>query len=286
MILLALFAVAAACLPIAAPKDQITAADLARALPGWAAIPPDLPVALAPVPGVRRILHIVELRRLATRFGVTAEATADLCFQRPVAAIPAERMLAAMQASLPQARIEILEPSRVPAPEGELDFPLTGLRLGYWYGAVRYGAGHHFSIWARVSVKLAIKRIVAAADLKPGQVIERSQLRFESLEEIPTATSLAAPVASIEDFAGLTPLRSIAAGTVVQKQWLVAPRIVTRGDTVKVEVVSGSTRLVTEGIAEGSGVLGETISVQNPESKRYFRARIEGEGRVLVKGTL
>src|SRR5438132_728670 len=108
MIPFAAFAMAA-CLAIDAPKDQIVAGDLARALPEWAAIPPDTQVAFAPAPGVPRILKMPELRRLAARWKVPGEPAQDICLVRPVSAIPPERILDAMRKQLPEARIELLE---------------------------------------------------------------------------------------------------------------------------------------------------------------------------------
>src|SRR5256885_1842974 len=127
---LAAFAIAA-CFALDTPKDQILAGDFARGLPEWAGVPPETPVALAPAPGVQRVLRFPELHRLATRWRLTDPAS-DICFIRPVAVIPPERMLETMRAQLPAARIEIVEPSRVPAPAGTLEFPLSGLRPGYW----------------------------------------------------------------------------------------------------------------------------------------------------------
>jgi flagella basal body P-ring formation protein FlgA len=284
MISLAAFALAAACFPIDAPQDRITAADLARALPEWAAIAPETPVLLAPVPNVVRVLHAAELRALAARFHVTSQPPDALCFHRPVAAVPADRMLAVMRARLPGAKIEILEPSRTPAPAGELDFPLTGLRPGYWFGYVSYGANHRFVVWARVAIKTPIQRIVASADLKAGEPIDSMQLRIETREEFPSTGSLADVGRNPDDFAGRVPRRTIKAGTVLRKEWLDAPKLVERGETVKVEVISGAARLEAQGIAEASGARGEMISVRNPESKRRFRARVESQGRVAVKG--
>jgi flagella basal body P-ring formation protein FlgA len=55
---------------------------------------------------------------------------------------------------------------------------------------------------------------------------------------------------------------------------------------VKVEVINGGAKLEAEGVAEAAGALGETITVRNPDSKRSFRARVEGPGKVSVKGGL
>src|SRR4051812_20726854 len=160
MILLAAFAMAA-CFAVDAPKDQIVAGDLARGLPEWAAVPPETSVAPAPAPGVQRVLRYLELRRMAAHWNVTSDPANEICFVRPVAAISPERMLDAMRVQLPAARIEIVEPSRVAAPQGPLEFPLSGLRPGYWFGHVSYGAGHRFVVWARVNVTIPVTRIVA-----------------------------------------------------------------------------------------------------------------------------
>jgi flagella basal body P-ring formation protein FlgA len=56
---------------------------------------------------------------------------------------------------------------------------------------------------------------------------------------------------------------------------------------VQVEVTQGATHLKLEGIAEGTGVVGDTIQVQNPTSHQRFAARIAARGKVVVaKGTL
>jgi flagella basal body P-ring formation protein FlgA len=284
MILLAALAIASACLPVQADKDQITAGDLAQAIPAWSVVAKDTSVALAPMPGVIRYLRAGDLRRLGIRFGVAVEDQGDVCFERPLAPIPRERMLSVMQSRVPEARIEILESSHAPAPEGDLDFPLTGLRSGYWYGFVTYGQRHRFFVWARVNVKVAVKRVVASADLKVGQPIDPMNLRMETREEHPSKQPASA--VSTDSLAGRIPRRTIVAGSVVPLEWLDAARLVEKGDTVKVEVIRGSAHLEAEGIAESSGALGDIITIQNPDSKRRFQARIEAHGRVSVKGGL
>jgi flagella basal body P-ring formation protein FlgA len=53
---------------------------------------------------------------------------------------------------------------------------------------------------------------------------------------------------------------------------------------VKVEIIAGAATVHLDAVAETPGALGELISVQNPDSKRRFRARVEGTGKVSVKG--
>jgi flagella basal body P-ring formation protein FlgA len=282
MIPLAAFALAT-CLAIDAPADHIRAADLARLLLEWQTVAPDAPIALAPLPGVNRVLHIPELRALATRWNVVSDPAGSACFTRVVAPVAPERMLEAMRRQLPDARIDLIESSRYPAPDGALEFPLRGLRAGYWYGHVAYGGTHRFTIWARVNVTVAVKRIVAAADLSPGEPIDPAHVRFD-VREAPWTRSPSRPLESVDDIAGWIPRRHIPAGAPIEKQWLEAPKLVHRGDPVKVEIIAGAATLHLDAVAETPGALGDLISVQNPDSKRRFRALVEGKGRVSVKG--
>ena len=286
MIPLAAFALSA-CLAVGPTQDHILASDLAAALPEWAGVPADTELALAPAPGVQRILRSPELRRLAQRWNLAAAPDREICVTRPAAVIPPERLLAAMQQQLPDARIEILDSSRVPAPEGDLVFPLAGLRQtsagGYWNGYVSYAGRQRFTLWARVKVRVTAVRVTAAQALTQGVPVDAAQLRVETREEIP----LPGFAATAEEIVGRVPRRSIAAGAALRPEWFDAPKAILRGDTVQVEVTQGAAHLKLEGIAEASGVVGETIPIENPSSHQRFRARIAARGKVVVeKGSL
>jgi flagella basal body P-ring formation protein FlgA len=286
MIPIALFALSG-CIGLAPDSDQIRARDLAAVLPAWATVPGDTAVTPAPLPGVERVLRVADLRRLGARWNLDGGSERDVCFAIPVSQPDPARILAAMQRQLPEARIEILEASRQPVPDDAFEFPLTGLHAteggGYWNGFVSYGHGQRFVVWARVKVAVSTTHVVATQDLKPGQPIDAGQLRVETVQGIPGVggflTAIAAGV-------GRTPRRAIAAGTALRPEWLEAPKEIQRGETVQVEAIHGGVHLHLEGVAQTSGALGETISIENSVSKRRFIGRVEGKGKVLVKGIL
>jgi flagella basal body P-ring formation protein FlgA len=284
MIPLATFALSG-CLALSSAADTIRARDLAAALPQWAAIDGDTALTPAPIPGVQRVIHVAELRRLAVRWSVAQGEERDLCFTIPVAPPDAARMLAAMQRQLPGARIEILESSRQPAPDGELEFPLAGLHPspggGYWNGSISYGHNRRFTVWARVKVAISTTRVVATQDIKPGQPLDAAQFRVETQDALPGA----AFVTAIADAAGRIARRNIVAGTPIRPEWLEAPKEIQRGETVQVEVFQGGAHLRLEGVAQASGAVGDTIQIENPTSKRRFPARVSAKGKVVVKGT-
>ncbi len=271
-----------ACLAVGAASDQVLAGDLAAAAPEWSAIPPETPLALAPAPGVQRVFRLPELRRLALRWNLTPPPERELCVTRPVAVPDPALLLAAMRAQLPAAHIEILEYSRQAAPQGELEFPLSGLRQSpggaWWSGSVKYAGQHRFSLWARVKVVVPVARVIATGALPPGRPIDAAGLRVESREEFPSTGYLA----TIEETAGKVPRRSIAAGTPLRTQWLEPARVVVPGDSVQVEIVNGGARLVLDAVAVTSGAVGDSILVLNPDSKKQFRARVIAAGKVLV----
>jgi flagella basal body P-ring formation protein FlgA len=294
MIALAAFALSG-CLAVGAASDRILAGDLAAGFPEWAAVPAETPLGLAPAPGVQRVFRVLELRRLAERWSLSTVPDREICVTRPVAVVTAARLLAAMQSAiqndvqkvLPAAHIELFDFSRQPAPEGTLVFPVSGLRQGltggYWNGYVAYGGTHRFTLWARVKVTIASGRVVAAEDLKPGVALESAQFRLETREEVP-AVGL---VSAVEEVAGKVLRRSVARGTALRAEWLEPAKVVLRGETVRVEAVRGGARLELECVAEGSGAIGEIVSILNPVSQRRFPARVESKGRVVAtKGSL
>jgi len=280
---LAAFALAG-CLAANPDSDRIVAADLAPAFPALEILAPDTEIALAPSPGVTRVFRLVELRRLASRFNLP-EPENEICIQRTVAPLDRAAALASMQKEMPEARIEILEWSRQPVPAGEIEFSARGLRNtpagALWSGAVRYGGGRKFPVWARVKVVVATRRVVATADLGGGQAIPAGKIQAETREEFPGPGGFAESIDQVDGRWLRVPVR---AGTAIRLDQLLPAKEVLRGDTVHVEVRCGAARLELEARAEADGALGDTIPVWNPESKKRFHARVEAKGRVTVDG--
>ena len=271
--------------------ERILAGDLARGWPEFAAVEASLALAYAPVPGARRVFGRAELARLAARFQLAPPA-AGLCVERRTAALTQGQVLAAMQAALgmPEARIAVVEWSRGAVPEGALVFPKEALRAPgpgtppgapvLWRGAVRYGGGKRFPVWARVIVSAPAARVRAAVELRAGEVVRAEQLRLEQAEGFPLGRREAS---TLEQVAGRRPRRTIPADAIIPPDLLDEPRDVERGDTVQVEVASGAARLTFAGRAESAGSAGQAVQVRNPDSRRLFPARVAGKGAVAVE---
>jgi flagella basal body P-ring formation protein FlgA len=278
-----LAAIAAGCLVLGAGSDEIRVRDLASVFAAAPELPLDTIVALAPAPGVQRRFEIAELRRIAQRLRLP-EPEREVCVERRLDRLGSERILAAMRTQLPEARIELLQYSLYPVPEGDLEFPRATLRPGsagaVWSGFIRYGR-QRAPVWARVRISVTSPRVVALAGLPAGRPIGAASLAVETRDEFPALESF--PSAA-EEVAGKIPRRTIRAGTTIHAAWLDPPKAVLRGETVQVEAQQGGAVLQFSGQAQASGSVGQTILVLNMISNRRFPARVEGKGRVSAGG--
>jgi flagellar basal body P-ring formation protein FlgA len=270
--------------------DQIFGADLARALPAFSAMPRDVAIGYSPAPGSRRILQLPELNRIGAQYGVPVPADSRACFEWKVQRITEDAVREAIRESLknPEARVEILEMSKAPAPEGKLVFPQSGLSAAgntdpstpvTWRGYVLYQSARRFSVWARIRMAATMTRVIAAETLAPGKPVGKAQVRLETYDDFPLRIDTAR---SLDEVIGRMSLRPVRAGFPVLRSDLAEAFQVERGEMVQVTAVSGAAQLELEAQAEASGRQGDVISLRNPSSGKIFRARIEARGRAIV----
>ena len=198
--------------------------------------------------------------------------------------IRSEVALDSMRKAYPGAKLEIVEMSRFPVPEGEVFFPASGLQRSassplLWRGYVNYGSDRKFSIWARVNLIVRATRVLATESLRAGQLIRPEQIRVEQYEGPPLDPGFAATADQVE---GRMLRGFIAAGSALKTANLEAPREITRGEVVTVEVHNGAAHLTMQARAESSGRRGETVQLLNESSGKHFRATVEGVGRAVV----
>ena len=79
---------------------------------------------------------------------------------------------------------------------------------------------------------------------------------------------------------GLKARRAIAPGEALTDASVILPPLVRSGDAVTVTVQLGVVQAQGQGIASGSGQLGETIHIMQRTSRKMLRARITGPGAV------
>ena len=276
---------APACETIA--SEWISGRDVARLVPALAELPPDLPISYAPVPGLQRVFHPDELRRLALAHNLPdPRSTGNICFGWLLTPLTHNAVRAAIENTLTGRSpvIEILDASQAEVPAGELVFPLSGLsavsdKPVIWKGYVAYAPGRRFNTWASVRIRVHESRLVASGALRHGERIAASECRLESYEGPLTREQwYADPAQAI----GLVARRDIADGALLLAEMFEVAKDVERGDLVTVIVESGAARIETQGVAELAGRRGDIIPVRNPRSGLKYKARIEEPDKVKV----
>jgi flagella basal body P-ring formation protein FlgA len=78
--------------------------------------------------------------------------------------------------------------------------------------------------------------------------------------------------------------RPIASGHMIRQSDIVKPQVVRQGDGVEMVYSSGNIKLRTNGIASGSGAIGDTIRVKNESTGTIVSGVIKSKNLVEVGG--
>ncbi|HEX4136706.1 MAG TPA: flagellar basal body P-ring formation chaperone FlgA [Bryobacteraceae bacterium] len=278
----------ASCVAVMGP--EILGADLARAIPAFREVPPDLSIFPSPLPGAVRAISAFEVQALAARFGVRDATSSEICFRIATEPLTRARVIESMKDSLkiPDLQIEVVDMSNETAPVGRIEFDRGNLRVPatptrdlpvMWRGDVIYAGDRRFSIWAKVKLTAPITRLVAVESLRAGVPIRADQIREQVTDAFPVSPGREITLSAID---GLVPVKAIAAGTEIQAADLTRQTAVNRGDLVHVEVRKGAARVALTGRAESNGQMGDLVPVRNMESSRVFQARVDGRDSVVV----
>ncbi|HSU59789.1 MAG TPA: flagellar basal body P-ring formation chaperone FlgA [Bryobacteraceae bacterium] len=267
-------------------SDWISGRDLAQANPAFSNLPPDLQLSPSPIPGQQRIFRSGELRRIAVANHLQLSIYSDTCFAWSVKIPDHGALVAAIEKTLAgrSPQVEVLEQSLIPAPEGDVIFPLSGMsgissHPIIWRGFVMYAGNRHFPIWARVQVTVTEPRVLTANPIRTGDILSQSGLRLETYKG---PADREAAVTDLSSAIGMIARRDIPAGSPISESMIAKPRDVERGDLVSVTAQSGAAIVQAQGLAEQSGRRGDVITVRNPRTGKTFHARVQDKGTVLV----
>ena len=183
LVLAATVASAADCTVVAGPR--ILGSDLKRAVPELEHVDDAMVIGFTPEPGMERRLGPVEARR----FGLPAAEGA--CFRRQSRPLDESSILAAIRRGFGdrQVTVELLDHLLASLPDGQLQFPLSGLARPatasanqpvIWRGQLVYDGNHTLPVWAKVRLAETRQWLEAAAPLKRGEVVRPGQIVLRS----------------------------------------------------------------------------------------------------------
>jgi flagellar basal body P-ring formation protein FlgA len=280
----------AATLPVtgcqAIDTESVVARDVAALIPAFAQLPADFLLGYVPSTGAQHVFRAEELERIAKNRGLDLHNLDDVCFERRMFIPDATQIRAAMEKTLASdaAKIEILSSTQRAVPVGELIFPRTGVQISSnlevnWQGYVRAGETARFPVSARARITTPMNRVVAATDLQSGKLIDKSQLRLETIDDSPFDEST---VRAIDEAVGMLAKSTILNSKPIRKTQIERPMDVARGALVRVDVFEGAAHLSLEARAETAGMKGSFITVRNLSSGREFRAEVAGKDHVIL----
>ncbi len=134
-----------------------------------------------------------------------------------------------------------------------------------------------------IQAMVAAPPLVAAAvgPLRPGHVLLEKDIQYLPLT---SSAKLEASDCYLDarEAIGKELRKAVANGQVIAKRDLGAPRVVSAGDLVEVEVLAGSVTVQTSGKCLQPGGIGDTISIEVLPQKKKIMAQIVADRKVQV----
>lgn len=266
--------------------DVITVGDLFDGVTAHA----DYVLAQAPKPGDVLRLPAHDLKRVSDTFNLGWQPASQLD-QAVVrsAAVTLERQMvidalaSRLSEDFPAERFDIQLPQKMPAFAREaitsLEVESLKADLERQTFEARLTAGNQSHVingrvFSLVSVPV-LKTAFKSGDLISGVDIEYADLRKSVL---PADVLLDA-----EQLIGLTPRRAAMAGKPLQASDLEAPVMVKKGQTVTLQLKSGSLSLSLQGKAMQNGAEGDTVRVLNTASNQVVEGTVSGFQKIDVR---
>jgi flagella basal body P-ring formation protein FlgA len=149
------------------------------------------------------------------------------------------------------------------------------------YADVVTRAGTPLRLPVQATVRPWVRVPVAARDLHRGDPLDSGNVRIEerSLADLRGARPADEAVAA----GGMRVRRDLDAGEILTAISVEVPFLVRSGEKVEIRYRDGSIHLSTKGIARRPGRAGETIPVENANSKRTILASVVAERTVEVR---
>ena len=138
-------------------------------------------------------------------------------------------------------------------------------------------------ITKRISVDVEIRGFaevfVASRELPSNYRLQESDVK---LERVRIEKPITKYLRSKRELRGIKLVKDLTHGTVLSNDTFVADVVVKSGDLVRIVAISKRLKLIVNGKAQGSGRIGDRISVKNLQSNSIIQATITDEGSVKV----
>ncbi|MCA0366743.1 MAG: flagellar basal body P-ring formation chaperone FlgA [Proteobacteria bacterium] len=255
----------------------------------------DIPLFKAPAPGTRGTIRVERILMAAREYGITNIAYGDVRMvqiSRPARTIQRADMAQAISQSMAQRgnanTLDIVLDDHV-APRMVDVARRESLRVmqvnrdpatGRFEAKLALADDQASETWNVTGAVLETREIaVLANDVERGDAIKDKDL---TLVRRPANQIEKDAIASAADLIGMVPRRAMRTGEFVRSTDIARPMLVEKNQLVSVTYVSKGLTLSMRGRAQSNGAMGETVRVQNPQSKRFVEGVVSGPGQVTI----
>lgn len=120
---------------------------------------------------------------------------------------------------------------------------------------------------------------VPVSDLDRGDALQARDL---TIVKRPVGHIGSDVITSMSDLVGMIPRRALKAGEAVRQSDLAKPILVEKNQLVSVVYASQGLMLSMRGRAQANGSMGDTVRIQNPQSKRIVEGTVSGAAQVTI----
>lgn len=255
----------------------------------------DIPLFKAPAPGTRGTIRVERILMAAREYGITNIAYGDVRMvqiSRPARTIQRTDMAQAVSQAMAQRgnanTLDIVLDDHV-APRMVDVARREALRVmqvnrdpvtGRFEAKLALADDQASETWTVTGAVLETREIaVLANDVERGDAIKDKDL---TVVRRPANQIEKDAIASAADLIGMVPRRAMRTGEFVRSTDIARPMLVEKNQLVSVTYVSKGLTLSMRGRAQSNGAMGETVRVQNPQSKRFVEGVVSGPGQVTI----
>ena len=170
-----------------------------------------------------------------------------------------------------------LKPCQIPL---EVNFRHSNKTTGRLTTKVSCNTGSLWSLYVPVTIDLYQRVAIANTPIPRGAHLQQHHLR---LEEKNISMLYRGYYFNTKPLLGFVTTRAIKIDEVISPRNLTAPKVIYRNEEVTIIAKAGGLRVRASGVALSDGVLGETISVRNKNTKKIVEARVRGPGKVEIQ---
>ncbi len=236
----------------------------------------------------RRIYHYLNENRLIGKYKLKLSGAEWCEVERPCTKLNSSflkgRITEFLNEKLKNKKVVSVYTPSLTIPSGKLKDHIQIKEEGKRFVRIEYtiylNGSKYKTFWITARVEPLVKTIIAAKDIKKGEIIKADDLKLAKLPE----RSAKKGFSNVADIVGKIAKVNIPKGTIVKKSSLKPNFLTLRGKPVKIVYSKGNINIELLGVALENGALGDIIKVENLSTRKILLCKVVGKNCVRFVG--